>query len=120
MSLLPDLETLTVRASAPAYNLRQRKPYFNLPSPDWQNASVHFFKYHTVYTFSCCHTPPLPLSPKIPGASLLRIRPENSHALVGHKVQRNTLPHKENISLLQLSGFILGEFHLTTTLRNNH
>lgn len=54
-SLLPDIENLTVRASAPAYNnLRQRKPYFNLPIPDFQNTSILFFKYHTTYTY-CLH-----------------------------------------------------------------
>lgn len=104
-SLLPDMETLTGLQRPHTTNPRQRKPYFNLPIPDFQNTSILFFKYHTVYTL-CFHSLPSQNdSLNTPHLSLfwpllLRKRPVNRHALVSPKVQRNTLPHKENISLL--------------------
>lgn len=103
-SLLPDMETLTGLQRSHTTNPRQRKPYFFLPSR-FSKYKYSLFKYHTIYTL-CCHSLPSQNdSLNTPHLSLLwplllRIRPINRHALVSPKVQRNTLPHKENISLL--------------------
>lgn len=51
LSLLPDMETLTGLQRPHTTNPTQRKPYFNLPIPAFQNTSIlFFFEYHTIYT----------------------------------------------------------------------
>lgn len=107
MGLLPDMETFTGLQRPHTTNLKQRKPYFNLPIPIFQKKKNKYSLFSITYNL-------YPLSPSPPSQNdslktphlsllqppLLRIRPINRHALVSPKVQRNTLPHKENISLL--------------------